>query len=608
MVCSLDVKMLQSSPVKPSAPASHPAASVVTDPTLRLMAAAAAAAGGRSGRLAAGPPSELTPRPSVAAAAAANELYASLLYSHQHQLDRAAMLMQQHAHQSPFPAVPSAMSRAQQQQSQAPAGHAQPPQAHTGGFALPQYQPSHPHPHHLQAAGPAAAAAFESYSQSLATLSQLSQRLQLHAAPHSRLPAPPAALNVDPYLAAAAAAVQGGRAASPACKREQLSVNSPSKTPVTDSTGPVINTHSTPHQATRHRNPYDFCESDLSPDDKFHIRYKHDDVKESHQHRRHHHHHPHHDNSHHIQHQQQTRKSDVGVCHDENHNAFNDDYRPALQLHRRNKRPDMSITHAQTVLPLASPQHDQHNQPTISDTPSKGAVALEVTGNGSDVISESSEVLLSGRRSTAANYKSGYHRRHQRSQEQRADFTLGSMIQLSDGRVKRIEDMCTEDFVINSSSSSVKLAGVTSSQLVLVSSRVVHIRLNHDSCTAVLGFVVDNNIHSPVFYYVFLLFYLLYTTCCTSSAVNHRGLYKSNRTKHITDKQFKFHLHAACAKSRHHFIIGHRLSGKVTRHFSLKINSFYSVVIRSVERGKGGPTTFVGPPTTFVGPAVAQTY
>jgi len=164
----------------------------------------------------------------------------------------------------------------------------------------------------------------------------------------------------------------------------------------------------------------------------------------------------------------------------------------------------VSITHAQTVLPLASPfahQDDEH-QSASSDTARKGVVALKVTGNGSDVISESPEVLLSGRRLTTMNYKSSCHRRHQRAQRQRADFSHGSMIQLSDGRVKRIEHMRTEDFVINSSSRSLKLAagrGMTSSQLVLVSSRVVHIRLNHDTCTAALGFVVDNNIHSPVF-------------------------------------------------------------------------------------------------------------
>jgi len=504
--------MLQSSPVKPSAPAAHPAhaaGSVVTDPTLRLMAAAAAAAGGRPGRLAAGAPSDLTPRPSVAAAATANELYASLLYSHQHQLDRAAMLMQQHAHQSPFSPVPPPTSQRAPQQPHAHAGPAQPPQAHTGGFALPQYQPSHPHPHHLQAAGPAAAAAFESYSQSLATLSQLSQRLQLHAGPHSRLPGPPTTLNIDPYLAAAAAAVHGSRAGSPACKR-QVTLNSPPPTPVTDSATPLIKMQSAAHESARHKNPYDFCEPDLSPEDKFHIRYKDDNVKEPHQHHRHHHHHHHHHhNSHHMQQQQQQqqqRKSELGVvsekCHDENHNAFNDDYRPALQLQRHN-RPEVNTTHAHTVVPLASPhalQHDQRHQPASGDPASKGVVALSVTGNGSDVIGESLEVLFSGRRSTAMNYKSGCHQRHQRSsRRQQADFTVGSMIQLSDGRVKRIEDMRTEDFVINSSLSSVKLAGMTSSQLVLVSSRVIHIRLNHDTCTAVLGFVVDNNIHSPVF-------------------------------------------------------------------------------------------------------------
>ena len=514
--------MLQSSPVKPSAPSAHPAhpaGSVVTDPTLRLMAAAAAAAGGRSGRFAAGPPSDFTPRPSVAAAAAANELYASLLYSHQHQLDRAAMMMQQHAHQSPFSAVPSATSQRGPQQPQAPTGPGQPPQAHTGGFALPQYQPSHPHPHHLQTAGPAAAAAFESYSQSLATLSQLSQRLQLHAGQHSRMPGPPSTLSVDPYLAAAAAAaVHGGRAGSPACKRH-ASANSPAHTPVNDTVTPLIKTQTTAHESTRHtsRNPYDFCEPDLSPDDKFQIRYKDDDVvKESHQHRHQHQQHYHHQhqqqqqqqhNSHHI-HQQPQRKPELGVigdiCHDENHNAFNDEYRSAVQLHRHTKRPEVSVKHAQTVVPPASPsratQDDQRHQlASGGDQASKGVVALTVTGNGSDVINESPEALLSGRRSTTGNYKSGCHRRHQRERGQQADFTHGSMIQLSDGRVKCIEDMRTEDFVINSSSSSMKLAGrrgVTSSQLVLVSSRVIHIRLNHDTCTAVLGFVVDNNIHS----------------------------------------------------------------------------------------------------------------
>jgi len=503
--------MLQSSPMKPSAAAAHPTGSVVTDPTLRLMAAAAAAAGGRPGRLAGGPPSELTPpRPSVAAAAAANELYASLLYSHHHQLDRAAMLMHQHAHHhGPFSPVPTALpsqrashQHQQQQQQQSQPATAQPPHAHTGaGFGLPQYQPSHHHPHHLQAAGPAAAAAaFESYSQSLATLSQLSHRLQLQAAAGTpgRLPGPPpTALGVDPYLAAAAAAAQGGRAGSPVCKRPS---NSPPRTPINDkATTPIIKSQATPHhESTGHGNPYDFCEPDLSPDDKFHhIRYKDDDIKEPH--RRHHHHHH---NSHHLQ--QQQRKPDVGVvsdiCRDENHNAFND----ALQLHRRDKRQEVGITHEQTVLPVTSAharQHDQRRQPVSVDPASKGVAAVACTGNGNDAINEfSSRPEASGSQSAEVGY-----RRHKRARRHRADFTHGSMIQLSDGRVKRIEDMRTEDFAINSSSSSVKLSdgrGMTSSQLVLVSSRVVHIRLNHDTSTAVLGFVVDNNIHSPVFTYL----------------------------------------------------------------------------------------------------------
>jgi len=395
------------------------------------------------------------------------------------------MLMHQHAHaqHSPF------STQRPQQQSQTGAG-CQPPQAHTGGaFALPHYQSSHVHPHHLHAAGPAAAAAFESYSQSLATLSQLSQRLQLHAGPHSRLPGPPTALTVDPYLAAAAAAAaaQGGRAGSPTCKRQ---LDSPPRTPVINDSQTAL-TQTTPHEPAPRANPYDFCEQDLSPDEKFHAHYKHDDVKEASHHRRHHHHH------HHSHHHQQQRKPDVGVvgdvCRDENHNAFN-----TLQLHRRDKRQELTTTHAQTVLPLA-PAHDrQHRHSASGDTPSKGAAALAVTGNGNDVISESGpEVLVSGRRSTAVSGR----RRHERVTACRADFTHGSRIQLSDGRVKRIEDMRTEDFVVNSSSSSLSVAGgrgVTSSQLVLVSSRVVHIRLNHDSCTAVLGFVVDNSIHSPV--------------------------------------------------------------------------------------------------------------
>jgi len=448
------------------------------------MAAAAAAAGGRPGRLCAGPPpSDLTPRPSVADAAT-NELYASLLYSHQHQLDRAAMLMQQHAHQSLFSPVPSGTSSPRGQQRPLHA-HAGPPQAHTGSFTLPHYQPSHLHPHHLQ--GPAAAAAFESYSQSLATLSRLSQRLQ----PHARLPGPPTTLNVDPYLAAAAAAaVHAGGSESPSPCKRQSSASSPSQTPVNDSATPLDKLQSPTRESIRRKNPYDFCEPDMSPDDKFHIRYKNDDVRESHQHRHHHRH---------IQ--QQQRKPVVGLmvgdkCHDENHNAFNDKYKSALQLHG----PEVSITHAQPPVPLTSPH--ERRQSTSGDPANRDVVALTATGNGSDVISESPEVLSSGRLSTAANYKSECHRRHRGARGQRADFTLGSMIQLSDGRVKRIEDMRTEDFIIDSSLSSVRLAaaaGVTSSQLVLVSSRVVHIRLNHDTCTAVLGFVVDNNIHSPVY-------------------------------------------------------------------------------------------------------------
>ena len=513
--------MLHSSPVKPSAPAAHPAhaaSSVVTDPTLRLMAAAAAAAGGRPGRLATAAPSDLAPRPSVAAAAAANELYASLLYSHQHQLDRAAMMMHQHAHHAPFSPVPTASSQRGQQPSQAPSAGAacQPPQAHTGGFALPQYQSSHPHPHHLQAAGPAAAAAFESYSQSLATLSQLSQRLQLHAGPHSRLPGPPTALGVDPYLAAAAAAAHGGRAGSPAAKRPgNLAINSPPRTPVVDdSQTPLISTRPPSHQSARHGNPYDFCEQDLSPDDKFRIRYKHDDVKEPSRHRHHHHHH------HESHHHQQQRKPDVGVvgvtCRDENHNAFN-----MLQLHRRDKRHEPTTAHAHTVLPLAPAhdrQHDERRHSASGDAANKGVATL--TGNGNDVIGESPsgpEVSVSG-----VEYKSGGLRRHQRTSTRRPDFTHGSRIQLSDGRVKRIEDMRTEDFVVNASSSSLSPAGgrgVTSSQLVLVSSRVVHIRLNHDLCTAVLGFIVDNNIHSPVFVdfcsFLFCLFPILLTYVAT---------------------------------------------------------------------------------------------
>ena len=509
------------------------------------MAAAAAAAGGaaRSGRL---PASELiTSRPSVAAAAAANELYASLLYSQQFDHRAALQMMQQ---QNPFSMPAAAAAQRGHQAQVAASGHAQPPQAHTGaapgGFALPHYhhQPSHapPHPpHHLQ--GPAAAAAFESYSQSLATLSQLSQRLQLHGPPHGRLPAPPppTALSVDPYLAAAAAAaVQGGRAGSPPVDKRQVS--SPSRTPtVSDSTaGALVNSkqntaagqaqHSAP---PRHRsNAYEFCVSDepnLSPpaDAKFRAirRYKDDDdaaAKECHQHhhRRHHHHH-------HQQQQQQQQQAEVGVVgdglHDENHNAFDDELynsrSAALQLppHQRSKRPEVSssVAHAQTaaaVLPLAS-----QSASNSGDTPSKRQRVG--TGNGSDVTgSESPEVVLplSGRRSTTVNYKPyRHHHHHHRGQgEPRVDFTHGSMIQLSDGRVKRIEDMRTEDFVM--SGPAVKLsqhapARVTSSmtssqQLVLVSSRVVHIRLNHDTCTAVLGFIVDNMIHSPVYSLVYL--------------------------------------------------------------------------------------------------------
>jgi len=536
-VTPVSLMMLQSSPVKPSGTTAHPATgSVVTDPTLRLMAAAAAAAGTRPARMSVGGhappppsplplPSDLTPRPSVAAAAvAANELYASLVYSHQHQLDRAAMLMQQHAHASPFSAAASSASMSQRgghlqpppSQSVPGNGAAAPPQAHTGtAFALSQYQsPAHPHPHHhLHAAAvPAAAAAFESYSQSLATLSQLSQRLQLHAAagPHGRLPAvPPSPLGVDPYLAAAAVAAHGGRAAgSPVCERQisggNLVANSPRRSPSNnESATPLIKTQYTRHSPTPYKKPYDFCEADLSPGDKLHLRYKDDDTKEP-RHRHHHHHHHQHHYSQYVQ-QQQQRKSDAGdvgdVYRDENHNAFNDD-KSDLEMHRREKRPEVTIAHVQTGLPLAAAHiclHDHRHQFASSHTAGKG-----VTGNGNDGIRETSlgpEILFSGRRSTAMG-----HNQHQLQRDacraQQADFTRGSMIQLSDGCMKRIEDMRTDDFVINcSSNSSVKLAGgvVTSSQLVLVSSRVVHIRLNHDTCTALLGFVVDNNIYSPVF-------------------------------------------------------------------------------------------------------------
>ena len=422
--------MLQSSPVKPSAAPTHPSGTVVTDPTLRLMAAAAARSAGRP---------DLTPRPSIAAAVAANELYASLFYSQQHQLDRAAMLM--HQHHSHFSHLPPASSQRTQTHA------SQPRQAHTGGFALPQYQSSQSHPHHLiQAPGPAAAAAFESYSQSLATLSQLSQRLQVHSSPHSRMPAPPTALTVDPYLAAAAAAAHGGRASSPASKRQ-----SPSQTPVSD----------TP----RHRNPYEFCDSETSPG----VRYQQDDMRCHRRHHRHHHHH-----------QRDVQPDDV--CRDENHNAFQ----------RRDKRQEVTSTHAQTALPLTA-EHDD------GDTTGKTVDARTVTGNGNDVMCESpsgSELLLGTRRSTGGSRHGRYERESDRDG---ADFTHGSRIQLSDGRIKRIEDMRTEDFVL--SSSSVGVAGgrdVTSSQLVLVSSRVVHIRLNHDTSSAILGFVVDSNIHSPV--------------------------------------------------------------------------------------------------------------
>jgi len=537
--------MLQSSAVKPSsgagaAAAAAAAGSVVTDPTLRLMAAAAAAAGGaaRSGRPT---PSELTSRPSVVAAAAANELYASLLYSQQ--LDhRAALHMMQQ--QNPFSMSAAAAAQRGHQTQVAVSGHTQPPQAHTGaatgGFSLPHHyhhQPVHapppPHPHHLQ--GPAAAAAFESYSQSLATLSQLSQRLQLHGPPHARLPWPPTALGVDPYLAAAAAAaVQSGRTGSPpVCSRRQATVSSPSKTPPTlsdSSTASALVVGSKQNAAAvqaqhsasplpRHRsNPYDFCvseESDMSPhaDDKFRVIrcYKHDghdndDAKESH-HRHHYHHHQ--------QQQQQQQQAEGGVqvgdgLHDENHNAFSDDsYRHALQLppHQRIKRPEVvssSIAHAQTaaaILPLPS----QSAANISSDVPSKRQRVGGTTGNGSNVMSRETREMLSsgGRSSKTLNYKSDrhhHHHQHRHRHRGRADFTHGSMIQLSDGRIKRIEDMRTEDFVM----SEQRPAGVTSSmtssrQLVLVSSRVVHIRLNHDTCTAVLGFIVDNMIHSPVF-------------------------------------------------------------------------------------------------------------
>ena len=502
--------MLQSSPVKPSAPAAAhahagaAASSVVTDPTLRLMAAAAAAAGGGGGG---GRPGRPGPAPTVsdvagvspgAARPPSSELYASLLYSHHHhqqqqqqqQLDRATALMLQHQFSMSQP------HRAAVQQSHA-ASHQPPPppQAHTGTghFAMPPYSPTS---HQLHAA-----AAFESYSQSLATLSQLSQRLQLHA----RLPAVPhhAAIGaVDPYLAAAAAAAaRGGRAGSPAAACKRPAPDSPPAPPPRRSPGtppppprsPVISERQTPpcsgtgaqstHAAT---NPYDFISdppSDLSPPGY--------DLKLPAHHHHHHHHHRRH-SSH--QQQQQQRKPGVGgdVCRDENHNAFMHSTAAAVhQLqHPRDNRPELATS-------MHVPRADRRQ--------------LAAPGNGSDVSGES------GSRAEARRRAGG-----------RADFSHGSMVQLSDGRVKRIEDMRTEDFVVScgrgggvtSSRPMTSSAGAvtSSSGLVLVSSRVVHIRLSHDTSTAVLGFVVDDYRHStPVYTHTTHFSWLLINASALSS-------------------------------------------------------------------------------------------
>ena len=74
-----------------------------------------------------------------------------------------------------------------------------------------------------------------------------------------------------------------------------------------------------------------------------------------------------------------------------------------------------------------------------------------------------------------------HHPQQSYPHSQVSHFAKGSMIQLANGRLKRVEELDTDDFV-----NSAGLSG----DLVIDMSKVIHIRQNHESGTAILGFAV----------------------------------------------------------------------------------------------------------------------
>lgn len=78
----------------------------------------------------------------------------------------------------------------------------------------------------------------------------------------------------------------------------------------------------------------------------------------------------------------------------------------------------------------------------------------------------------------------------------------GSIIQLSNGELKRVEDLQTEDFVQSAE---------ISNDLKIDSSTVVKIEFNPDHSTAILGFVVgEHKVQVGSKHLPFLLFFYWY--------------------------------------------------------------------------------------------------
>jgi len=88
------------------------------------------------------------------------------------------------------------------------------------------------------------------------------------------------------------------------------------------------------------------------------------------------------------------------------------------------------------------------------------------------------------------------------SQHHPVHFSKGSMIQLADGELKRVEELRTEDFVHSSD---------ICPRLNIDSSRLVHMRQNHDNGTAILAFEVGKQLMQVGI--IFIILYVMIFVC-----------------------------------------------------------------------------------------------